>query len=87
MILARVAGRITATVAHPDFAARKLLICDKLDDRGDITDGYVIAVDLVGAGAGETVVILDEGNGARQLLGVKDMPVRSVIVGIVDDLG
>ena len=87
MILARVAGRITSTIHHRDLAARTLLVCDKLDDRGEPAGGYVIAVDHVGAGAGETVIILDEGNGARQLLGVKDMPVRSVVVGIVDDLG
>ena len=87
MILARVAGRITSTIHHRDFAARKLLVCEKLDARGEPAGGYVIAVDHVGAGAGETVIILDEGNGARQLLGVKDMPVRSMVVGIVDDLG
>ena len=87
MILARVSGRITSTIGHRDFAGRKLLICDKLDARGEPAGGYVIAIDLVGAGAGETVLILDEGTGARQLIGVKDMPVRSVVVGIVDDLG
>ena len=44
-------------------------------------------MDAVGAGAGETVLMLDEGNGARQILAGKDLPVRSVVVGIVDDLG
>jgi microcompartment protein CcmK/EutM len=39
-----------------------------------------------GAGAGETVLVLDEGNGARQVLESKDGPVRSVIVGIVDEI-
>ena len=87
MILARVAGRITSTVHHRDMAARRLLVCDKLDAAGRPAGGYVIAVDTVGAGPGETVLILDEGNGARQVLGVDDMPVRSVVVGIVDDLG
>ena len=53
---------------------------------GEPTGGYVIAVDTVGAGAGETVLVLDEGNGARQILGGADLPVRSVVVGIVDDL-
>ena len=84
MILARVTGRITSTIHHRDMDGRKLLVLDKLDDRGEPTGGYVIAIDTVGAGAGETVIMLDEGNGARQILGVKDMPVRSVVVGIVD---
>lgn len=86
MIYARVTGRITSTIAHRDLTGRKLLVCDKLDAAGRPTGGYVIAIDTVGAGAGETVLILDEGNGARQILGVKDMPVRSVVVGIVDDV-
>lgn len=84
MIYARVAGRITSTIHHPDFQGRVLLICDKLRPDGAPSGGYVIAVDRVGADAGQTVLILDEGNGARQILGVKDMPVRSVIVGVVD---
>ena len=84
MIYARVAGRITSTINHPDLDGRKLLVCDKLDARGDLTGGYVIALDTIGAGAGETVLILDEGNGARQILGGKGMPVRSVVVAVVD---
>jgi ethanolamine utilization protein EutN len=48
---------------------------------------YVVAVDLVGAGVGETVLVEDEGNSARQLLdAVPNGPVRSVIVGIVDEV-
>lgn len=86
MILARVAGRITSTIHHPDMTGRKLLVLDKLDAQGQSTGAYVIAVDTVGAGAGETVIMLDEGNGARQILGVANMPVRSVVVGIVDQI-
>jgi hypothetical protein len=44
----------------------------------------MIAVDTVGAGAGETVLILDEGNSARQVLGAQGAPIRTVVVGIVD---
>lgn len=84
MILARVAGRITSTIHHSDMQGRKLLVCDKLGPDGESTGGYVIAIDTVGAGAGEMVIILDEGNGARQILGVPEMPVRSVVVGVVD---
>ena len=87
MILARVAGRITSTIHHPDMAGRRLLVLDKLDAAGEPTGGYVIAIDTVGAGHGETVIMLDEGNGARQILGVANMPVRSVVVGVVDDVG
>ncbi|PJA73373.1 ethanolamine utilization protein EutN [bacterium CG_4_9_14_3_um_filter_65_15] len=85
MIYARVAGSITSTINHPDLDGRRLLVCDKLTPDGKPAGGYLIAVDTVGAGAGETVIILDEGNGARQILGCKDAPVRSVVVGIVDE--
>jgi len=87
MILARVAGRITSTIHHPDMAGQRLLILDKLDHKGQPTGKDVIAIDTVGAGYGEMVIMLDEGNGARQILGGNDMPIRSVIVGIVDAFG
>ena len=87
MILARVTGRITSTIHHPDMEGQRLLVLDKLDAAGEPNGGYVIAIDTVGAGYGETVIMLDEGNGARQILGVAGMPVRSVVVGIVDDAG
>jgi ethanolamine utilization protein EutN len=86
MILARVAGRITSTIHHPDMEGRSLLVLDKIDTEGQPTGGYLIAVDSVGAGPGETVLVLDEGNGARQILGGADLPVRSVVVGILDYL-
>ncbi len=84
MILARVTGRITSTIHHPDMDARRLLVLDKLDERGHPNGGYLIAIDTVGAGHGETVLVLDEGNGARQILEKPGMPVRSVVVGVVD---
>jgi hypothetical protein len=44
------------------------------------------AADAVGAGADERVLVLDKGNGARQLFDSKDAPVRSVVVGSIDDI-
>ena len=84
MILARVAGNLVSTIHHRDMNGRTILICDKLDSQGEPTGGYVIAIDTVGAGAGEMVLVLDEGNGARQVLGGENLPVRSVVVGVVD---
>ncbi len=87
MILARVTGRVTSTIHHASMDGRTLLVLDKLGADGAPAGGYLIAVDHVGAGAGQTVLVLDEGNGARQVLGGADLPIRSVVVGIVDDLG
>ena len=86
MILGRVCGSIVSTIRHPSMDNRRLLVIDRLDSRGEPTAGYVIAVDMVGAGYGETVIVLDEGNGARQILDYPRAPVRSVVVGIVDAL-
>ena len=58
-----------------------MLICD-LEDAA----GYLIAVDTVDAGVGDRVLLLDEGTGARQVLGVSTGPVRTLVVGIVDDV-
>ena len=88
MILGRVQGTVVTTVQHPYYEGRKQLIVEALtpDGRAEGTR-YVIAVDMVGAGVGEMVLVQDEGNSARQLLGSEPYgPVRSVIVGIVDDV-
>ncbi|MDP6417843.1 MAG: EutN/CcmL family microcompartment protein [Candidatus Krumholzibacteria bacterium] len=86
MILGRVAGRIYSTIHHPAMEKHRLLIIDHLDARGEATGKYLIALDSVGAGAGEQVLVLDEGNGSRQILGDSTAPVRSLVVGIVDEL-
>jgi ethanolamine utilization protein EutN len=86
MKLARVVGNVVSTINTPDFDDRTLLLCDLLDPDGTPSGGYQIAVDSVGAGAGETVLLLDEGNGARQVLNAPGAPIRTVIVGIVDEV-
>jgi microcompartment protein CcmK/EutM len=84
MKIARVVGTVVSTIQAPAFDGRRLLVCDFLNPEGSPTGGYTIAVDTVGAGAGETVLILDEGNSARQVLMAPNAPVRAVVVGIVD---
>jgi microcompartment protein CcmK/EutM len=84
MKLGRVVGTVVSTVNSPDLDDRTLLLCDLLDPAGQPAGGYLIAVDTVGAGAGETVLILDEGNSARQVLSAPGAPIRTLVVGIVD---
>ena len=85
MKIGRVSGTVVSTINAPVFDGRKLLICGLLDSAGCEPIGdYVIAADAVGAGAGETVLILDEGNSARQVVDLEEAPIRAVIVGIVD---
>jgi ethanolamine utilization protein EutN len=85
--LARVAGTVVSPISHPFFDGQRLLLCDLVDPEGAASGGYLIAVDVVDAGVGERVLVLDEGSSARQIYGITTGPVRSVIVGIVDEIG
>ena len=86
MILGRIVGSVVSTIHHRIIENRRMLLAERLDERGGDTGAYVIALDVVGAGYGETVLIIDEGNGARQLLEDDQAPIRAVVVGIVDEL-
>jgi len=86
MILGRVTGNVVSTIHHPIVDGRKLLLAERLDQDGKPTGAYIIALDGIGAGRGETVLILDEGSGARQILDDASAPVRSMVVGIVDEI-
>jgi microcompartment protein CcmK/EutM len=86
MTIGTVVGEIHSTINHRFYDARKMLIVDRGLPGMAGTGDYIVAVDSVDAGVGETVLVLDEGNGARQVLESPDGPVRSVIVGIIDDI-
>ena len=86
MILGKVCGAIYSTINHKFYDNKRLLVVDKIDPDGKPTGKYLIAVDSVGAGEGETVLVIDEGNSARQVFDSSDAPVRSVIVGIIDQI-
>ncbi len=86
MKVGRVAATVVATIRVPALDGGRLLLVELIDLDGKPTGREVIAVDAVDAGAGETVLVLDEGNGARQVLAVPQAPVRAVVVGIVDHL-
>ena len=84
MILGKVVGEIHSTINHPIMDGRKILVVDCIRPDGKPTGDYLIAVDNANAGVGETVLMIDEGNSARQILDVPNAPCRSLIVGVVD---
>ncbi|MDX1469630.1 MAG: EutN/CcmL family microcompartment protein [Acidimicrobiia bacterium] len=85
MKVGRVSGTVVSTVNIDILEGKRLLVCDLLDAEGRPTS-YTIALDVVDAGVGETVLILDEGNSARQILGRDWGAIRAVVVGVIDEL-
>lgn len=81
----RVVGPLWAAVKHPAFAGHPLFVVQPLDERGHDAGASFVAIDHAQAGAGDKVIVLTEGTGARQILAQGDLvPIRSIIVGIVD---
>ena len=74
MILAIVKGEVVATVKHPAYESRRLLLVDRIDGEGAEQGGYLVVVDSVGAGVGETVLVIDEGGSAQQVLDAPSTP-------------
>ena len=81
----RVVGPLWATAKHPAFVGRPLFVVQPLDASGRDAGPSFVAIDNVQAGVGDRVIVLTEGNGVRQILKQGDqVPIRSMIVGIVD---
>ena len=83
MLLAKVKDTIVSTQKNEKLVGAKFMICKVLKDGKD-TDQSVLAVDSVGAGIGETVIIT-EGSNAKYACAQESTPVDAVIIGIVDE--
>ena len=86
MILAKVIGTIVTTIGTPHFKNRRLLIVQPLVVEDEVQNADFIALDNTQAGIGDTVLVLREGSGARQVLNNPQACVVSVIVGIIDSV-
>jgi microcompartment protein CcmK/EutM len=84
MKLGLVIGEVVSTVKIQSICCHKLLYVQLVDEHDRPKGQPMIALDTVDAGVGEKVLVLDEGNGASQILGEKQAPVRSMVVGVVD---
>jgi ethanolamine utilization protein EutN len=83
MLLAKIVGTVVATRKDPRLVSSKLLLVRPVDPHGKIDGGYLVAIDTVDAGVGETVLVVS-GSSARMAAGLKDCQVDAAIVGIVD---
>jgi ethanolamine utilization protein EutN len=83
--MCRVMGNVVATEKHPVYHGQKLMVVQPVDARGNDAGASFLAVDHVQAGPGDRVLVMSEGNGVRQLLDMgQEVPIRSLIVGIID---
>ena len=86
MYLARVIGDVVSTHRHEYLGQKKLLLVRRLDLDDLEEGGEVIALDVIGVGVGEKVLVVQEGNAARALFKDAKIPVQAVVVGVVDEV-
>jgi len=87
MFIARVTGEVVATIKHAALAARKQLLVVPINPATRVESGApLIALDFVDAGLGDTVLIVDEGNAAALVTGMANPPIRTMILGVVDEI-
>jgi microcompartment protein CcmK/EutM len=85
LLLGRIIGSIVSTAKHPAYAGRKLMMVELTTASGEPTGTKLIAVDAAGAGPGDCVLVSSNGRAVADVFGSPDvMPVRDIIVGIVD---
>ena len=85
MNLARVEGNVVATRKHPSLNGWRLVICQPIGPEGDVEGHPQVAIDPLGAGLHQRVVISSDGAAARKTVGDEKSPARWIIVAIVDE--
>ena len=86
MLVAKVLGTATSTVKHPSMEGSKLLVVQPMMADRTTADGYpLVAIDTIGAGRGERVLLTSDGVGTRKMLNADATPVRWSVIGIEDE--
>ena len=85
MILARVDGVIVSTVCHPSLHGCRTIICQPLDEQGADAGTPVLAVDPLGAGLHQRVILSTDGSATRDYVKDPKSPLRNLIIGIADE--
>ena len=86
MILGKIVGTVVSTMKLKIYEGYKILVVQPIQPDGGSKGSTFLAIDSVQAGPGDTVIVIDEGNSARQIIDNKTAPVRSVIAGVVDEV-
>jgi ethanolamine utilization protein EutN len=86
MILGKIVGNVVSTMKLKIYEGYKILVVQPVHSDVNYKRNTFLAIDTVQAGPGDTVIVIDEGNSARQIIDDKMAPVRSVIAGVVDEV-
>jgi len=88
MFIAKVIGNVWATRKHKALEGRKLLIVQPVNSLSRRPEGQpqMAVEEGIGAGPGDTVLVLDEGSSCRQILGMGKGPLRTIVAGVVDEV-
>ena len=86
MLLCKVTGTIVATQKNQNLRDKKILTVQPVALDGAALGKDLLALDTVDAGIGDTVLVVQEGQAAAQLLKRTDIPVHSMIVAVVDGI-
>ncbi|MFP6763803.1 MAG: EutN/CcmL family microcompartment protein [Planctomycetaceae bacterium] len=84
MQIAEVIGRATSTIKHPSMDGWRLLIVQPLGIRGQDDGDPFIAIDELGSGQGDKVIITSDGKHVRDMVKMDNSPVRWAVLGITD---
>jgi microcompartment protein CcmK/EutM len=86
MVIAKVIGTVVSTIKHPAYQGQKLQVVQPLHLAGQSPDDVFLALDNSHAGLGDTVLVMREGGAARQITQIKDAPIISMIVAVLDSV-
>ena len=86
MTLGRVVGSLVSTMKLKSLEGYKILLVKPINPDGSATGESIITLDAVQAGVGDTVLVLEEGNSCRMIVGDPMAPIRNMIVAIVDSV-
>ena len=87
MNYARIDGNIVTATCHPSMEGFRTVICQPLDAEGNEEGTPVLAIDCLGAGMHQRVILSTDGSSTRQLVRDPKTPLRNLIVGIIDPVG
>ena len=87
MIIAKVIGNVVSTIKANGYEAKKIMLIQPIDYLGNVQGTSFLAIDAVQAGVGDTVLVLEDGNSAREIINEPEtFTIRTVIAGIIDEI-